>query len=465
MEKLEKEAKHEQIVEHIKKKQPDKALNLCLELLNDDHDDPQALFQLAKVLMDQNNTGLAYNLMSRAIKYRPDIPEMWIQYGQAHGESPEEWKKGIWCFRKALKLAEKQGKPLPAAHSMLGVSHYLLRDYDAALRHLETALEIKPDLHHALTSKSMVHLARHEWDKAWPLYDMMLQMRGREQYSYGDEPEWDGTPGKRLIISAEQGIGDEIMYASCIQECIDQNEHVVIECMPRLEGLFKRSFPGAAAVYGTRWDKHVIWGEDHKPDAHVAMASLPRFYRQSDEDFPGGPYLKADPDIMDAVQGIFRELGPNPKVGIAWTGGIHRTRGHLRTRTLDELTPLLRIPGIDWVSLEYHNRDEDIGAYYQQRKIPIHTYHWLTAKGLDYDLTAGLISQLDLVISVPTTAVQMAGALGIETWCMVPRYTGWMFAQDTYPWASSVVPLRNPGAKGLEARMLKWLKDRQTAAA
>ena len=463
---IEKEATQERIVQLMRDKRSEQAVGLCLKMLNDDHDEPTALFQLSKLMVDQGNRGLAYNLMARAVKQRHDIPEMWVQYGQSHGETPEEWRKAEWCFRKALKIAAKQGKEVPYAHSFLGTLYYLQGKYDEALECLDKAIALKPDISHARSTKSFVHLAKREWAKAWPLYDELLKSTsGREQYAYGDEPEWDGTPGKRLIVSAEQGLGDEIMYASCFNDVIENNEHVVIECFPRLEGLFKRSFPEAAAVYGTRWEKEVVWEMDHAPDAHVAMATLPRYYRNKDEDFPGTPYLVADPDIASAVKGIFATLGPKPKVGIAWTGGSSKTRGHLRTRTLEELTPLLRIPDVDWISLEYHNRDHEIGEYYDARKIPIHTYHWLTGKGLDYDLTAGLINELDLVISVPTTGVQMAGALGVETWCIVPRYTGWMFAGDDYPWAKSVIPFHNPPIKRLAERMEGWLQDRWPSTA
>jgi hypothetical protein len=119
----------------------------------------------------------------------------------------------------------------------------------------------------------------------------------------------------------------------------------------------------------------------------------------------------------------------------------------------------LRVPGIDWISLEYYNKEEEIAQYYEERKIPIHTYDWLTARGLDYDLTAGLISQLDLVISVPTTCVQAAGGLGVETWCIVPEYTGWMFANDTYPWANSVKPFHGLPIKELEEKLKGWMQQ------
>lgn len=458
-------AKQEQVVQHIRDKKWAEAITLCMEMLDNNHDDHAALFQLGKIMIEQHNKGFAYQVMARACKLAPDIPEMWHQFAQCQHENPEGWKKAEWCFRKAIKMGEKAGKTFPNAWSSMGAVEYLRGNYEGALKHLEQSLDIDPEHYHSLTTKAYVHLARGEWPVAWELYDLMLDRGKRECYSYGDEPNWDGTPGQRLIISAEQGIGDELMYGSCIPDAIENCSEVVIECMPRLEKLFTRSFPKAKAVYGSRWDMEVVWPEDHNPDAHVAMGTLPRFFRTTDEDFPGDPYLIPDSDIVNGVRGILDAMGSKPKVGIAWTGGSTQTRGHLRERTLDELTPVLRAPDVDWISLEYYNRSDEIDAYEAQRGIKIHTYPWLTARGLDYDLTAGLISQLDLVISVPTTTVQAAGGLGVETWVMVPRYTGWMFARDIYPWASAVTPIHNVSMKELEQRLQQWLAKRRKVAA
>jgi hypothetical protein len=460
---LEKDSLHERCVELIRSGEYEQALTISLKLLNEDPDDAAALFQVSKCMLDQNRGGLAYNLMARAVKMRPDIPEMWIQYGQTHGETPEQWERAEWCFNKAIHLGKKMGKDFKMAQSCIGTLHYLQGNYDKAIENLNPLVDENPEAQQARGTKAFCHLAKHEWAEGWKYYAALADTKRRETYAYGDEPEWDGTPGKRLIISAEQGIGDELMYASCFPEVFRDSPYVVIECCPRLESLFKRSFPEAAAVYGTRWDTHVVWEVDHRPDAHVAMATLPSFYRNKTEDFPGDPYLTPNPDVVDAVRGMFAKLGPNPKVGIAWTGGSDKTRGHLRTRTLEELTPILRIPGIDWISLEYYRKDEEMAAYREERGIPIHTYHWLTERGLDYDLTAGLISQLDLVITVPTTSVQAAGGLGVECWTIVPEYTGWMFAQDTYPWANSVTPFRNPPMRDIEERLKEWMQVKRVA--
>lgn len=463
MSQLEKEAKHEQVVELIQNREYEKALSISIGLLNDDPDDPSALFQISKCMLDQEMMGMAHNLMARAVKMRPDIPEMWLQFGQTHGQTPEQWEKAEWCFKKAIKIGEEAGKDLKMAKSCIGTLHYLRGNYDKAIENLLPLVEGNPDAQQARSIMAFSLLAQQKWREGWEYYASLAETNRRETYAYGDEPEWDGTPGQRLIISGEQGIGDELMYASIFNQVMDDSPYVVIECMPRLEALFKRSFPEAKAVYGTRWDNHVVWEENHAPDAHVAMATLPRYYRNETEDFNGEPYLIPDPDIVDAVKGIFKKLGPNKKVGIAWTGGSDKTRGHLRTQTLENLAEMLKVPDIDFISLEYYKRDEEIAEFYENHGVPIHTYHWMTERGLDYDLTAGLISQLDLVISVPTTCVQAAGGLGVEVWCMVPEYTGWMFAQDTYPWADSVSPIHNSTPESLAVRLEGWMKKAKAA--
>lgn len=454
---------HEDVARLAREGNPEQATKGALDLLNEDADDAGALFQLGSIMLEQNNPGIAYNLLARGCKLKPDIPEMWMMYSRAHPDKPEWWGRTEWCIRKAIKLAEKQSKKLPLAWANLAMMAYIKGDLDEADKHVDRALSLDSTFRSALISQGFIRLARGQWNKAWAAYDLLLKSKRRESYAYGDEPEWDGTHGKRIIISGEQGIGDEIMYASVFNDVIDASAAVVIECMPRLKGLFQRSFP-AAKVYGTRWDKHVVWEEDHNPEAHVAMASIPRFFRHADSDFPGDPYLVANQDMRDAFAGMLAKLSRKPKVGIAWTGGTQRTRGYLRTKTLDELTPLLR-QDVTWVSLEYNDRSEEIAEYRAKRNIDIHVFDWVTRKGLDYDLTAALVAELDLVITVPSTVSQTAGGLGIETWVMVPKYTGWIFARDVYPWANSVTPYRNTPVKDLAEKLESWISDRQSAAA
>lgn len=454
---------HQRIIELQQQGELEGATKVCLDMLNADRDDAAALFQLARIMLDQNNHGIAYHLLARGCKMVPDVPEMWLQYSRAHPDKPDWWGRAEWCLRKAIKLSDKAGKKMPQAWANLGMLRYIQGQYEEAQTFVDVALTINPEHSGARITQGFIHLARGEWDKAWTHYDLMLKTHKRESWSYGDEPEWDGMPGKRVIVSGEQGIGDEIMYASIFDELIRDCSEVVIECMPRLKGLFERSFPGAT-VYGTRWDKHVTWSRDHRPEAHVAMASLPKFYRHKDGDFHGRPYLQADPDMRSAFKGMLSGLSRKPKVGIAWTGGTDHTRAHLRTRTLEELTPLLR-QDVTWVSLEYRDRTEEIAEYRAKRGIDIHVFDWITRKGLDYDMTAALVAELDLVITVPSSVSQTAGSLGVEAWVLIPKYSSWIWARPVFPWADSVSQCRNPPIKEFAERLSQWIGERSRKAA
>lgn len=447
----------QRIVELKKQGRYKEATGIALEMLDIDPNDYEALFELGHIILKDQHKGLAYNIFARAAKLYPEEPEIWLAYSQSHMDKPENWGRIEWCLKKAIKLYKKQNRNPAIAYSNMAMLYYIQGKLDEAQLFIDQALESSPDQNYCLTTQGFIHLAKGEWDKAWHLYDKLLNHKGgrREQYSYGDEGAWDGSPVNCLVINGEQGIGDEIMYASCINEAIERCGEVVIDCMPRLEGLFKRSFP-KAYVYGQRWNKEVIWEKDHKPDAHIAMASLPRFFRHKDEDFSGEPYLQPDPDIKQAVRSVLDAHSKGrPKIGIAWSGGTVRTRGYLRKRTLDELLPVLRQDFL-WVSLEYNDPDEEIKEFYDKRKVEISTFPWLTKKGLDYDLTAALISELDLVISVPTTAVQMAGAVGVPCWVIVPKYTGWIFYREKYPWANSVRVFKNTPIRDLANELNIW---------
>jgi hypothetical protein len=106
-------------------------------------------------------------------------------------------------------------------------------------------------------------------------------------------PEWDGTPGKKVLIYGEQGIGDEIMFASMLPDAMRDCREVILDCHPRLVSLFEKNF--GVKCYGTRKEPGAEWLAAEKPDAMIAIGSLGKFYRRTRASFPGTSYLKAEP--------------------------------------------------------------------------------------------------------------------------------------------------------------------------
>lgn len=278
-------------------------------------------------------------------------------------------------------------------------------------------------------------LAQRKYREGWPLYDAMIGFgNDRKRQQYKDEQPWDGSPGKRIVVYGEQGLGDEISFASMIPDAVAKSENVILDCSAKLQGLFARSFP-KATVYGTRESNAVAW-EPGRVDASVPLGGLGKYFRNISEDFPGTPYLVADPERVAMWKGLFAKQG-KPVIGIAWTGGMPWTADRFRRWTLDDLLPIFRSVDAVWVSLEYKDVSKEIAAFKAKHNVDLRQYSFGTLTQ-DYDDTAAMVEALDLVFAMQTAVVHLAGGLGKECWAFVNRHSQWRYAPETMDWYKSV---------------------------
>lgn len=340
-------------------------------------------------------------------------------------------------------------------------------DFDDAISYSNRALAENPEALEAKTNRGMAYLALKRWREGWRDYNQNIgREKNRKEMKYGEEPRWEGTKGQDIVCYCEQGLGDEISFASCLPDLIRDSKSVTIECDMRLERLFRRSFP-TCNVYGTRYKEKTPKWRDPAPrfDGRVAIGQLPEFYRLKDTDFHGKPYLTANPQMVTAWRALLDSLGDKPKIGIAWTGGIPKTGQYRRTVTLATLAPLFNGFDADWISLQYKDVD-GIEEAEEKYGVKIQDWDWGT-RFYDYDQTVALISQLDLVISVCTTVVHAAGGLGKECWCLVPEVPMWRYLSEGtwFPWASSVKLWRQKNKQWPIVPILTALKEKWPASA
>jgi len=239
----------------------------------------------------------------------------------------------------------------------------------------------------------------------------------------------DSVAGRRVRVLAEQGLGDQIMFASCLPDLIARGAHCTVECEPRLKALFERSFPAA------RFSAERASGE--ASDFQLMAGSLPGFLRNGWEDFPRHEgFLRADPAAVSAWRNRLAELGPGLKLGVSWRGGMSSTRRQLRSLALDELLAPLAGRGHHFISLQYGDCAPELAAL-PSGLPPVH--HWPDELS-DYDRTAALVTALDGVISVCTAVVHLTGSLGKPAWVLTPAVPEWRYlAEGTrMPWYPSV---------------------------
>lgn len=413
----------------IADKDPDEGLRLASYRLNEYPNDVEALYVAWKVHMAAERFGLAYNLMKRGLEVSPNDPGVWNNVGLSlHGMMRlEDAEK---CFRKALQLDPKN---IPALNNLALICVGQHRPEEAiAIADKSLAISNDPEEQASvMESRGYGCLMLGRWKEGWDGFEAMIGGKYRPIHALQGEPYWKGEKVNTLLVVGEQGIGDEISFASIIPDLVkdkDRVGQVIYECDGRLEGLFRRSFD--IPVYGTRFVQKVMWPHDYKLDAHVLSGSLGRYYRLSDESFPKTPYLKADPERRLQWRALLDSLGSKPKIGIAWTGGRKRTFGERRTLKLTEFLPILR-QDATFISLQYRDPTAEIDALKKEFGITVH--HWARCtEAKDYDETAALVAELDLVIAVPTAVVDLCGGLGKECWVLVPQKPHWRFTKPVW---------------------------------
>lgn len=405
---------------------PDEAAKKAAQTLDQDPENPLALFVIATVYSRAERFGIAANIFTRITQIKPDRAEPWNNLGMCYAGMGDS-ERAKEAFFKAWGL---QKQAIFAAN--IGMSYHSDRKLNEAIKWCTTALEMEPDSRSAKTTLALTYLALGKWDIGWKYNAYSIGGKFRKNIQYQDEPVWDGSKGKCVVFYGEQGLGDEIMYASCIKDAQADCREVIIECDKRLQGLFSRSFPGVS-VYGTRTKEGVTWPLEHKIDARLAVGQLPEFYRPSTDSCPGTPYLVADMERRIQWRALLEHCGKGkPKIGIAWSGGSKHNKPQARAMGLEPFRHILMEIDAVWVSLQYKDPTQEI----EESGLPVH--HWKRAcESDDYDDTAALVAELDLVISVPTAVVHLAGALGVKAHCLTPQEADWSF-KCGFPWYKSV---------------------------
>lgn len=405
---------------------------------------------------DEPSWGLAYQLTKRASDLFQGEAAIWHNIGKCYHEK-QNWKEAEKNFKHALKVQPTFAQSLEG----LSVIDINTAEWGLAIEHANRALAENPELLEARVNRGIAYLALRRWREGWRDYNANLGLeKNRNEIVYGEEKRWDGTKGLDVVVYGEQGIGDEISFGSVIPDLIRDSKSVTIETDTRLGGLFTRSFP-QCAVYGTRYKKYKPdWRGQKKFDARIALGKLPEIYRLKDSDFPEGKYLVPNPVMAIQWKALLDSLGPKPKIGLAWHGGLPHTGRKRRSISLDTLSPLLRSFDAHWISLQYVGT-EDIKPAEEKYGVKIHEWPWGN-KVPDYDQTVALVSELDLVITVCTSVVHAAAHLGKETWVLVPTAPMWRYLHEgsTYPWAKSVTLYRQKGPEWPIGILLGKLRDR-----
>lgn len=362
-------------------------------------DDAEAHGSLGLVLHEMDRLDDAMASYDRAISLNPDYAEAMSNRGNTLQELGR-LDEAIACYREAIALKPEYSE----AHSNLGHLQLLMGDY------------------------------RNGWEECnwrWRVEEFNSPRR------FYDKPLWDGSPigGKRLLVWSEQGIGDEILHASMIPDLIGRGINVILESDARLVPLFVRSFSPITCI--AKGDANQAF------DFHIPSGGLGQVLRPSLGSFPKpAPYLIPDPDLRNQIRDRYLTPAQEPLVGIAWRSSSCAGR-EKSSLSLSSLRPLLEIPGITFVDLQYGDTDEELASIKEETgTVIVHDNE--IDQFADLDAFAAQVAAMDIVVSIENSTAVIAGAMGIPTRVMLCAVPFWFWGMDREdsPWFPGMRLLR-----------------------
>lgn len=318
----------------------------------------------------------------------------------------------------------------------LGVAYCELKAFAKAEASFTRALQLNTHDQDALWNLSTLALKQKQFAKGWQSY-------GARKYSVAGgqqvvaptipRPQWQGQlkPSESLFIWPEQGIGDQVMFASCfvdLNRLVEREEYaensVMIACDIRLYSLFKRSFP-----YLT----FIPTGEEplalpQAPNWQCGYGDLPQFFRQELGDFDDASfgYLKADANRVEDWRNKLAKF--DSVVGITWRGG-RKGNDFERCLALDELE-VFRKTKAHIVSLQYQATANELEQLSKAIAKPV-----LTSKSTDrvssLDDYFALLAACHHIVSVDCAVAHFAGAIGVPANILLPYNADWRWSEST----------------------------------
>ena len=408
------------ISELIKNDEPMKAWVAVNQALNEDPESPELLYLAGCILRSQGHNGLALPIFGKALSKDQRQPNLWMHYA-ASLHDLNQWNDAIKAFTVVHAMVPKGPMP-PANMAATCTQQGRWRD---ALTWAEKSLKLDAENYIAHISASYACLAMGKWAEGWKhseyVYGNHLVIRVYNDKEH-EEPDWDGSPGKTVVVQCDQGVGDILMYGQCLTEMVKDCKEVILECAERLVPMMQRNFP-SVTVYGTLKEAGQGWSKDHQIDAHIHISALPRFYRKSEAEFTRVAYIKPEQRRVDYWKTWLSTL-PKPWIGVSWQGGIQNTQKHLRTLKLEQLAPVLELNG-SFIDLSYKDNSREVEAWNARGGSQI------IRPDLDkgnYDDTLALIAALDEVVTVTTAVVHACGAMGRTCRVLVPEVPMWRYA-------------------------------------
>ncbi|MBI2628985.1 tetratricopeptide repeat protein [Candidatus Pacearchaeota archaeon] len=416
----------------------DEAENIYREILIKNPDNPDALHLLGVIDFQQGKHDEAIDFIKKAINLKPNVALYYNNLGMIYDIINNE-EESVKNFQIALKLNPNYPNAYLAYYN-LGVYFNEIENFEMALEHYNRSIELNKNFYEAYWNRSLICLLLGDFEKGWKDYEYRFKKNNPSDARNFNKPQWDGSElkGKKILILSEQGFGDDIQFIRYLPFVKEKGGDIIFECKKELRRLIESS------ELGKLIDEFIEKNEDKAKipevefDFYIHLMSLPRIFNASLNNVPNKiPYLETNIDLNYKIRGkinLSDKNSGNFKIGIVWSGNPKQDNDKNRSATFEDFKILKEIEEVRLFSLqkgrasEQLNKVNDLGIINLSEDIS------------DFADTAGVIEELDLIISVDTSVAHLAGAMGKPVWLLLSHKSDWrwLLNRDYSPWYPSM---------------------------
>ena len=415
-----------------------------------------------------NNRGIALKDAGRfeeavtsydtAIALRPRYAEAHSNRGNALKELAR-FEEALACHDRAISLKPDYAEAHYNRGNVLGD----LKRYEEALGSYDQALILRPDYAEARHNKALLLLGRGRLREGFELYPARWQTASFVGGNFrGKVPRWDGrTQQGQLLLWGEQGVGDEIFHASLLPLVPQDGIRITVAADKRLHAIFRRSFPYASVIDSST----LAMQKDADYTAQAPVGDLGGILGLDAEMLAARQtsFLRVDEARREALRKApgFPERGP--VVGLSWKSS-NKKFGAEKSLRLSDLAPILSVPGVSFVNLQYGEVAAEIAEAREAFGISVHEVQGLDVFN-DIDGLLALIDACDVVVTTSNVTAHLAGSIGKKAVVLVPAGKGclwyWQGGSNDlwYPSLTRLAQQRVGDWGGAIAAASAWLKD------
>jgi tetratricopeptide (TPR) repeat protein len=383
-----------------------------------------AYLNLGLTLQDQKNYSEALSCMLKSYELNKNNWNLLIAISNLYTDLGNYEKAMDFC-NDALELNNESAD----AHCNKGIIFHKLKKYDDAIKSYDESLNYDKNYFRSLFNKSMTLLMQKKFHEGWIMYEYRWKTPSKSNMLFPkNKKKWVGDINKSLLLIGEQGVGDQILFCSLIENFQKQCHNISIRIDSRLIPIFERSFTDIKFLSNKTDYKNI------KFDEYLPMASITKFIIKSEADYNKNKFfLRSDKNKTRLIQADIKKHNTNDSkiCGISWHSS-NKDFEKQKSIELDQLISSLNKENFIFINLQYGDFRKDIQNVIQKHNIKFLEFDEID-KFNDLDSLCSLIDCCDHIITVSNVTVHLACSIGKDVRLILGNDSPalWWFGDDS----------------------------------